>query len=124
MVLAGHRLNARKRIRHLSWPRPLFAGGLARFRRLGDSHGIALGLYGLAYTRPADALVDAQPHVQENLDILRSVGDRRTLGQALWRLAGINAELGDIDMAAAQFEESLTLFIEFGNADTTPGHDR
>ena len=29
--------------------------------------------------------------------------------------ADINAELGDIETAAAQLEESLTLFVEFGD---------
>ena len=95
--------------------RPLFEDSLTRFRRLGDAHGIALGLYGLGYTRPAGALVDARMQVDESLDILRTVGDRRTFGKVLWCLAGINADLGDVETAAAQLEESLTLFIEFGD---------
>ena len=33
----------------------------------------------------------------------------------LWSVAEINADLGDVETAAAQFEESLTLFIEFGD---------
>ena len=33
----------------------------------------------------------------------------------LWNVADINADLGDAETAAAQFEESLTLFIEFGD---------
>ena len=33
----------------------------------------------------------------------------------LWCLAGINADLGEAETAAAQFEESLTLFVEFGD---------
>ncbi len=95
--------------------RPLFEDSLTRFRRLGDAHGIALGLYGLGYTRPTGALVDARMQVDESLEILRGVGDRRTFGKVLWCLAGINADLGDAETAAAQFEESLTLFIEFGD---------
>ncbi len=95
--------------------RPLFERSLALFRRLGDAHGTALGLYGLAYTRPANALVVAQSQVDESLDILRTVGDRRTFGKVLWAQAGINADLGDAETAAAQFEESLTLFVEFGD---------
>jgi len=95
--------------------RPLFERSLGLFRRLGDSHGVALGLYGLAATRPADALVAGRSHADESLDILRAVGDRRTYGKALWAAADINADLGDVETAAAQFEESLTLFVEFGD---------
>ena len=95
--------------------RPLFERSLALFRRLGDSHGIALGLYGLAVTRPAGAHVAALAQVDESLDILRAVDDRRTFGKVLWCSAGINADLGDAETAAAQYEESLTLFVEFGD---------
>ncbi len=95
--------------------RPLFERSLSLFRQLGDSHGIALGLYGLAVTRPAGGLVAALAQVDESLDILRAVGDRRTFGKVLWCSAGINADLGDAEVAATQFEESLTLFVEFGD---------
>ncbi len=95
--------------------RPLFERSLELFRRLGDPHGIALELYGLAVTRPAGAHVAAQAHAAESLEILRAVGDRRTLGKVFWVVAEINADLGDAENAAAQFEESLTLFIEFGD---------
>lgn len=95
--------------------RPLFERSLGLFRQLDDSHGVALGLYGLAATRPPDADVVARSHADESLDILRAVGDRRTYGKALWALADINAGVGDSDTAAAQFEESLTLFVEFGD---------
>ena len=95
--------------------RPLFERSLGLFRRLGDSHGIAAGLYGLAITRPAGAHVAAQAQASESLDILRSVGDRRTFGKVLWSVAEINGDLGDVETAAAQFEEALTLFVEFGD---------
>jgi predicted ATPase/DNA-binding CsgD family transcriptional regulator len=95
--------------------RPLFERSLERFRRLDDSHGIALGLYGLAVTRPAGTLAEAQANVDESLDILRAIGDRRTFGKVLWCSASINAERGDTEAAALQFEESLTLFVEFGD---------
>ena len=95
--------------------RPLFERSLGLFRRLGDSHGVALGLYGLAATRPAGAHVAARSDADESLDILRAVGDRRTYGKALWNVADINADLGNAEIAAAQFEESLTLFVEFGD---------
>ena len=95
--------------------RPLFERSLGLFRQLGDSHGIALGLYGLAVTRPTDGHVAALVQVNESLDILRAVGDRRTFGKVLWCSASINADLGDVETAAAQFEESLTLFVEFGD---------
>ena len=95
--------------------RPLFERSLGLFRQLGDSHGVALGLYGLAATRPPGADAAARSHADESLDILRAVGDRRAYGKTLWALADINADLGDADTAAAQFEESLTLFVEFGD---------
>jgi DNA-binding CsgD family transcriptional regulator len=33
----------------------------------------------------------------------------------LWNVAEINTDLGDVESAAAQFAESLTLFVEFGD---------
>lgn len=95
--------------------RPLFERSLALFRRLGDSHGVALSLYGLAVVRPGGAEAEARTRATESLDILRAAGDRRTFAKVLWNLAGINADLGDTDTAAEQFEESLTLFVEFGD---------
>jgi predicted ATPase/DNA-binding CsgD family transcriptional regulator len=95
--------------------RPLFERSLGLFRQLGDPHGVALGLYGLAVTRPAGGHVAALVQVNESLDILRAVGDRRTFGKVLWCSADINADLGGIETAEAQFEESLTLFVEFGD---------
>ncbi len=87
----------------------------ALFRQLGDAHGIALALYGLAVTRPAGAEPAAREQALESLDILRAVGDRRTFAKVLWNLAEIDADLGDTDSAAEQLAESLTLFIEFGD---------
>jgi DNA-binding CsgD family transcriptional regulator len=46
---------------------------------------------------------------------LRAAGDRRAYGKTLWAAADISADLGDPETAAAQFEESLTLFVEFGD---------
>jgi len=85
------------------------------FRQLGDAHGVALGLYGLAATRPSGADVRARSEAEESLEILRTVGDRRTYGKALWNAADINADLGEAEIAAAQLEEALTLFVEFGD---------
>ena len=95
--------------------RPIFERSLGIFRQLGDSHGVALGLYGLAATRPLGADAEARSHAVESLDILRAVGDRRAYGKTLWALADITADLGDVDAAAAEFEEALTLFVEFGD---------
>ena len=95
--------------------RPLFERSMGLFRHRGDSHGVALGLYGLAATRPPGTDAAARSNADESLDILRAVGDRRAYGKTLWALADINADLGDSGTAAAQFEESLTLFVEFGD---------
>jgi predicted ATPase/DNA-binding CsgD family transcriptional regulator len=95
--------------------RPLFERSLELSRRLDDSHGITLGLFGLAVARPAGETLEAKAQAVESLDILRAIGDRRTFAKALWNVASINADLGEAETAAAQFEESLTLFIEFGD---------
>lgn len=95
--------------------RALFERSLAAFRRLGEDHGVATALYGLAVTRPAGAHLIARAQAAESLDILRSEGDRRTYGKVLWCMAGLNAETGDVQTAAAQYEDALTLFIEFGD---------
>ena len=95
--------------------RPLFQRSLALYTQLGNIHGVALGLYGLSVTRPAGAHVAARAQADESLDILRSIGDRRTFAKVLWNLAEINGEVGDAETAAAQFAESLTLFLEFGD---------
>jgi predicted ATPase/DNA-binding CsgD family transcriptional regulator len=100
---------------HDDQARPLFERSLVLFRQLGDAHGIALSLYGLAVTRSAGAEIAARAQAVESLDILRAAGDRRTFAKVLWNLADIDADLGDTDAAAEHFEESLTLFIEFGD---------
>ncbi len=96
--------------------RPLFERSLALFRRLGDSHGIALALYGLAVDPSAPALdVAARAQADESLDILRASATAARSPRCSGTLADINADLGDAETAAAQFEESLTLFVEFGD---------
>jgi predicted ATPase/DNA-binding CsgD family transcriptional regulator/Tfp pilus assembly protein PilF len=105
LVVAGEMDRARR----------LFERSLGLSRQLGDSHGVALGLYGLAATRPPGTDAEARLHADESLDILRAVGDRRAYSKTLWALADINADLGDSDTAASLFEESLTLFVEFGD---------
>ncbi len=95
--------------------RPLFERALEPFRRLGDSTGIALGLQGLAFSRPAGAALEAQAQIEESLDILRSLGDRRNVAKALAVAAAIDAELGNAETAAAEVAEALTLFVEFGD---------
>ena len=95
--------------------RPLFERSHRLFRQLGDSHGVALGLYGLAMVRLPGAGAAARVQAEEGLEILRAAGDRRTFAKMLWNLADINSELGDAETAAAQFAESLTLMVEFGD---------
>ncbi|HEX4745684.1 MAG TPA: tetratricopeptide repeat protein [Gaiellaceae bacterium] len=98
----------------LEGARSLFERSLELFRRLGDSHGVGLSLYGLATARRTSDDI-ARSRANEGVDILRMVGDRRAYAKALWAVADINADLGDTEIAAAQFEESLTLFVEFGD---------
>ncbi|MDP9255919.1 MAG: LuxR C-terminal-related transcriptional regulator [Actinomycetota bacterium] len=95
--------------------RPLFERSIAMYRRLGDAHGVALGLYGLAIVRLPGTEAAVRVQAEESLDILRTVGDRRSFAKVLWVLAEINADLGDVETAAAQYAESLTLMVEFGD---------
>jgi predicted ATPase/DNA-binding CsgD family transcriptional regulator len=95
--------------------RPLFEKALEAFRRLGDSTGIALGLQGLAFTRSAGTHVEARAQIDESLDILRALGDRRNVAKVLAVAVDINVELGEVEAAAEQLEEAMTLFVEFGD---------
>ena len=95
--------------------RPLFERSLDLFRRSGDVTGIAFGLHGLAFARPAGADLEALAQSAESLAILRGLGDRRNVAKVLAIAADINADLGDAEAAAAQIEEALTLFVEFGD---------
>jgi predicted ATPase/DNA-binding CsgD family transcriptional regulator len=95
--------------------RPLFDGSLELSRRFGDSTGVALGLQGLAFTRRAGADLEARMQIEESLDILRGLGDRRNVAKVLVVAADINADLGEAETAAGQLAESLTLFVEFGD---------
>jgi predicted ATPase/DNA-binding CsgD family transcriptional regulator len=95
--------------------RPLFEQALELFRRLGDSTGIALGLQGLAFTRPPGTHLEARAEIDESLDILRALGDRRNVAKVLVIAAEINVELGEVEAAAEQLAEALTLFVEFGD---------
>lgn len=95
--------------------RPLFERSLELFRRLGDSTGVAFGLHGLAFARPAGAELEALAQSDESLAILRGLGDRRNVAKVLVVTAEINAARGDVETAAGQLAESLTLFVEFGD---------
>ncbi len=95
--------------------RLLFERSVEEFRRLGDATGVAFGLHGLVFARlPGNDLV-ALAQIEESLDILRGMGDRRNVAKVLWSAADVNAELGETETAAAQIEESLTLCVEFGD---------
>jgi DNA-binding CsgD family transcriptional regulator/tetratricopeptide (TPR) repeat protein len=95
--------------------RPLFVRSLELFRTLGDSTGIALDLQGLAFSRPPGLDSEGLVRVEESLEILRALGDRRNVAKVLVVAADINADLGDTERAAGQLAEALTLFVEFGD---------
>lgn len=82
--------------------RPLFERSLDLFRRFGDLTGIAFGLHGLAFARPAGADLEALAQSEESLAILRGLGDRRNVAKVLVIAADVNADLGDAETAAAQ----------------------
>ena len=67
------------------------------FERFGDLTGIALGLHGLAFARPAGAELEALAQSAESLTILRGLGDRRNVAKVLVIAADINADLGDLE---------------------------
>jgi predicted ATPase/DNA-binding CsgD family transcriptional regulator len=95
--------------------RPLFERSLELHRRLGDPTGIAVGLQGLAFTRPPSAALEASAQIEQSLNILRRLGDRRNVAKVLVVAAEINADLGHFEAAAEQLAEALTLFVEFGD---------
>ena len=95
--------------------RPLFERSLELFRPLGDSTGSR----SISRASPSRALRAATPRrayrVEESLEILRALGDRRNVAKVLVVAADINADLGDTETAAGQLAEALTLFVEFGD---------
>ena len=102
LILAGEQDRAR----------PVFERSLELFRRLGDTTGVAFGLHGLAMARPEGAQLAALAQNAESLAILRGIGDRRNVAKVLVIAGELNGELGDLEKAAAAFEEALTLFVE------------
>ena len=105
LILAGEQDRAR----------PVFERSLELFRRLGDTTGVAFGLHGLAMARPEGAQLAALAQNAESLAILRGIGDRRNVAKVLVIAGELNGELGDLEKAAAAFEEALTLFVECGD---------
>jgi predicted ATPase/DNA-binding CsgD family transcriptional regulator len=95
--------------------RPLFERSIELFRQLGDSTGIALALQGLAFSRPPGGGPEARMQIEESLGILRGLGDRRNVTKVLVVAAEITVELGELEAAADQLAEALTLFVEFGD---------
>ena len=95
--------------------RELFERSLALFRRLGDSTGVADGLHGLVFARELGNPTLAKAQVDESVEILRGLGDRRNLAKALWSAADVALEVGELESAAAFLGESLTLMVEFGD---------
>ena len=94
--------------------RPLFEQSLGLFRRSATPMESRSGST-VWPRRDQPAVLPQHDRTPTSLDILRAVGDRRAYGKMLLGAADINADLGDVETAAAQFEESLTLFVEFGD---------
>jgi len=95
--------------------RELFERSLEMFRRLGDSTGVALCLHGLVMARVPGNPALARAQIDESLEILRGLGDRRNLAKVLWSAAEVAREVGEFESASAYLAESLTLMVEFGD---------
>ena len=95
--------------------RDLFERSLALFRRLDDATGVAFGLHGLVMARAPGNPALARVQIDEALEILRGLGDRRNVAKVLWSAADVALEQGELEAAAVYLAEPLTLMVEFGD---------
>jgi tetratricopeptide (TPR) repeat protein len=94
----------------------LCAEGLALFRTLGDTAGMAnaLELFGTsAWARGQYAL--ARPQVEEAATLFRQLGDSWKQGRCLTQLARIATVQGDYDQAHRLLEQSLAIYKALGD---------
>jgi predicted ATPase len=90
--------------------------GLHLFRELGDRRGIALAVYGLAWSAWHDGeYVDAQQSFQESLSFYRQVGDLEGLHASLHGLGYICWILGEYERGRELHLEMLQLCREAGS---------
>jgi predicted ATPase/class 3 adenylate cyclase len=85
--------------------------GLAVWRELGDTRGIAEALNNLGdVSRLRGDRARSKDYIEESLGLFRSLADRRGTAHALILSAELAADDGDLVRARSLFEESVPLF--------------
>jgi predicted ATPase/class 3 adenylate cyclase len=96
--------------------RELCREGLSLFRELGDRRGIALAMYGLAWTaRHGGEYAEAKQSFQESLTLFRQVGDLEGIQASLHGLGYICWILGEYERGRELHLEMLRLCQETGS---------
>jgi tetratricopeptide (TPR) repeat protein len=96
--------------------RELCLEGLSLFRELGDQRGIALALYGLAWSAwHGGEYADAKHSFQESLALFRQVGDLEGIQASLHGLGYICWILGEYERGRELHLEMLRLCREIGS---------
>ncbi len=89
---------------------------LALYRRFGDTHGMALELWGLGYSRvEAGDYSAAQKLLRESVDLLQEVGDDVSAAWATRTLAFSYYKPGDHERARPLYEEALMRARQVGD---------
>jgi predicted ATPase len=90
--------------------------GLALYRELGDTRGIALSLdrLGMAAWRRGD-FASARSLMEEDLSLFRKLDDRERVAWSLFTFGLLNSKQGEYARAQDLFEESLAMHRGLGN---------
>ena len=89
---------------------------LARYREVGDTHGMAWALCWLGYTTWAlSDYAKARAQLQEALILFRQMGDQHGCAHTLVGLTKVATDQGAYASAIAQAEEALALFETLGD---------
>ncbi|HEX6386014.1 MAG TPA: BTAD domain-containing putative transcriptional regulator [Anaerolineae bacterium] len=95
--------------------RPTLEEAQRLYRRLEDSHGVALAMHGLGWTAFGSGQYDeAQERFQSSLSIARELDDRWLTSFAVHFLGIVKAFQGDYGPAREHFEECIALSLELG----------
>ncbi len=83
---------------------------LAIAREARDEQGVRMALFGIALTASRqDDLATLLDAAEEGLEICRSIGDAWFISYFLWLLAIASVQVGNLERAREQADESLTL---------------
>ena len=95
--------------------RPTLQEALRFYRRIEDSHGIAMAMHGLGWTAFGSGQYDeAQERFQTSLSIARELDDKWLISFAVHFLGIVKAFQGDFDPAREHFDECIALSLELG----------